>query len=240
MMIRATSSAASTPTARRASTIYEYLRPSVWTIMMGILTPYPDTDLYRRLARGGFDRNWEGTTATTSSTGRRMTVDQLIDGTSGSTGTSWRRSVFREIMGELPAAPGSVRGGGGEQRLPEVRLEEGAPAARESARDRGRRGGRSFQRAPAPCPRPSAARRRPRMPASRRRRGQAVRRAWKARKPASVRGGRRSCAGDRVRRLPRRRASIRASVPRRTSSRARSGAMRARAPHEPLVVVERP
>lgn len=83
--------------------IYEYYdRSGLDAIMMGILTPYPDTDLYRRLAREGriFDRNWERYDCHhVVYRPRRMTVDQLIDGYIRLyRNVRRRRSVFREIV----------------------------------------------------------------------------------------------------------------------------------------------
>src|SRR6185369_14711048 len=77
-------------------------RSGLDAIMMGILTPYPDTDLYRRLAREGriFDTNWERYDCHhVVYRPRRMTVDQLIDGYIGLyRNVRRRRSVFREIV----------------------------------------------------------------------------------------------------------------------------------------------
>jgi hypothetical protein len=79
--------------------------------MMGILTPYPDTGLYRQLASEGriFDTNWEHYDCHhVVYRPRRMTVDQLIDGyVDLYRMVRQRRSVFREI------AEGWRRGGVG-------------------------------------------------------------------------------------------------------------------------------
>ncbi|HJQ83534.1 MAG TPA: B12-binding domain-containing radical SAM protein [Candidatus Binatia bacterium] len=65
-------------------TIYDYYdRSGLDGIMMGILTPYPDTDLYRRLRREGriFDTDWEHYDCHhVVYRPQRMTVDELIDG----------------------------------------------------------------------------------------------------------------------------------------------------------------
>ena len=82
--------------------IYDYYdRSGLDAIMMGILTPYPDTDLYRRLAREGriFDTNWAHYDCHhVVYRPRRMTVDQLIDGyLSLYRMVRRRKSIFREI-----------------------------------------------------------------------------------------------------------------------------------------------
>jgi radical SAM superfamily enzyme YgiQ (UPF0313 family) len=60
-----------------------YDRSTLDAIMIGILTPYPDTPLHGRLAREGriFDRDWEHYDCHhVVYRPRKMTVDQLIDG----------------------------------------------------------------------------------------------------------------------------------------------------------------
>jgi radical SAM superfamily enzyme YgiQ (UPF0313 family) len=82
--------------------IYRYYdRSGLDAIMMGILTPYPDTGLYRQLEGEGriFDTDWEHYDCHhVVYRPRRMTVDQLIDGYIGLYRmVRGRRSVFREI-----------------------------------------------------------------------------------------------------------------------------------------------
>jgi radical SAM superfamily enzyme YgiQ (UPF0313 family) len=71
-------------------------------IMMGILTPYPDTALYRQLQREGriFDTNWEHYDCHhVVYRPRRMTVDQLIDGYLALYQmVRRRRSIFRQVV----------------------------------------------------------------------------------------------------------------------------------------------
>jgi radical SAM superfamily enzyme YgiQ (UPF0313 family) len=83
--------------------IYDYYdRSGLDGIMMGILTPYPDTDLHRRLQREGriFDTDWEHYDCHhVVYRPRRMTVDQLIEGYIGLYRmVRQRRSVLREIL----------------------------------------------------------------------------------------------------------------------------------------------
>jgi radical SAM superfamily enzyme YgiQ (UPF0313 family) len=83
--------------------IYDYYdRSGLDGIMMGILTPYPDTDLHRRLQREGriFDTDWEHYDCHhVVYRPRRMTVDQLIDGYIQLYGmVRRRRSVLRELV----------------------------------------------------------------------------------------------------------------------------------------------
>jgi radical SAM superfamily enzyme YgiQ (UPF0313 family) len=82
--------------------IYRYYeRSTLDAIMMGILTPYPDTDLYRRLEREGriIDRDWENYDCHhVVYRPRGMTVDQLIDGyVELYRNVRRHKSVFREI-----------------------------------------------------------------------------------------------------------------------------------------------
>jgi radical SAM superfamily enzyme YgiQ (UPF0313 family) len=82
--------------------IYRYYdRSRLDAIMMGILTPYPDTGLYRQLASEGriFDTDWEHYDCHhVVYRPRRMTVDQLIDGyVELYRLVRQRRSVYREI-----------------------------------------------------------------------------------------------------------------------------------------------
>lgn len=79
-----------------------YERSGLDGIMMGILTPYPDTPLYRQLEREGriFDRRWENYDCHhVVYRPRRMTVDQLIEGYLGLyRAVRERRSIPREIF----------------------------------------------------------------------------------------------------------------------------------------------
>ena len=82
--------------------IYRYYeRSTLDAIMMGILTPYPDTELYRRLEREGriIDRDWEHYDCHhVVYRPRGMTVDQLIDGyVELYSNVRHHKSVFREI-----------------------------------------------------------------------------------------------------------------------------------------------
>jgi radical SAM superfamily enzyme YgiQ (UPF0313 family) len=79
-----------------------YERSGLDGIMMGILTPYPDTPLHRQLEREGriFDRRWENYDCHhVVYRPRRMTVDQLIEGYIGLyRAVRARRSISREIF----------------------------------------------------------------------------------------------------------------------------------------------
>ncbi len=86
--------------------IYEfYERSGLDGIMMGILTPYPDTPLYRQLDSEGriFDRNWEHYDCHhVVYRPQRMTVDELIEGyIQLYRHVRQRRSVLAEIFGGI-------------------------------------------------------------------------------------------------------------------------------------------
>lgn len=80
-----------------------YRRSGLDGIMMGILTPYPNTALYRQLEREGriFDRNWESYDCHhVVYQPKDMSVDQLIEGYIGLYREVRRqRSVARELLG---------------------------------------------------------------------------------------------------------------------------------------------
>ena len=82
--------------------IYEYYdRSKLDAMMMGILTPYPDTGLYRQLKAEGriFDEDWENYDCHhVVYQPRQMTVDQLIDGyVDLYRKVRRRKSIFREL-----------------------------------------------------------------------------------------------------------------------------------------------
>jgi radical SAM superfamily enzyme YgiQ (UPF0313 family) len=83
--------------------IYDfYERSGLDAIMMGILTPYPDTELYRQLEREEriFDRNWEHYDCHhVVYRPRGMTIDELIEGyIQLYRNVRARRSALREVV----------------------------------------------------------------------------------------------------------------------------------------------
>jgi radical SAM superfamily enzyme YgiQ (UPF0313 family) len=83
----------------------QYDRSGLDAVMIGILTPYPDTGVYRGLQTEGriIDRDWEHYDCHhVVYRPRRMTVDQLVDGYVGLYRALRRRkSVWREIASGL-------------------------------------------------------------------------------------------------------------------------------------------
>ena len=127
--------------------IYEhYDRSGLDAIMIGILTPYPNTGVFRDLQAAGriIDGDWEHYDCHhVVYRPLRMTVDQLVDGYVGLYRALRRRkSVLRENLerGRQPRRTRRIAPDDRQQSLPEVRLDrEDAQPAPEPARSGGGR-----------------------------------------------------------------------------------------------------